>query len=369
VSIAELDELSGGPHRNGECRDGSVRYSQRTRAKERENLHHDADVAFTVRAGTRSLESDLVYNRYASRGLLVLAEEPRCSSGMLGRITGEAPLFERFALVTRRAAAGTSSTSRRSVAIGCSTDRSVTRAGVGMFVDAGSVWETARRVAIACRRGDLQPWTVLHDGGIPGQHGEFHAVFMMGPRGNWAPFLRSTDVTPPIFNVSRRWALHSSGQAVLVVLSIAACPAVQLLAQSVSAIRVGDNVVVRGPGLGFIKGETLARLKDGRTVRVDVEMAVLPKPAEAAAAETRQTFVLSYDLWEERFAVKQVVTPPKSLCQTASGARHGASNSWRFRSARSAARSRPPLLGAIGHRVLDTDSAPAGIAASSRCGA
>ena len=66
----------------------------------------------------------------------------------------------------------------------------------------------------------------------------------------------------------------------------------------------GGEVHVQAPGFRFIYGEPLARLKDGLTVRVDLEIGVLAGPgAAAAAAQSRQTFVLSYDLWEERFAV------------------------------------------------------------------
>jgi hypothetical protein len=145
------------------------------------------------------------------------------------------------------------------------------------------------------------------------------------------------------------------------MVSLAACPAVRLLAQSVVATRVGDNVTVRGPGLGFIKGETLARLKDGRTVRVEVEMAVLPKPGERAAAETRQTFVVSYDLWEERFAVTQVVTPPKSISYQTTGS----AEAWCLEQLAIPVGAIGPLAHdlpfwvRLGYRVLDADSPPA----------
>jgi hypothetical protein len=76
--------------------------------------------------------------------------------------------------------------------------------------------------------------------------------------------------------------------------------------------RAGDALVVLAPSIGFIKGEPLARLKDGRSVRVDLDHAVLPGPGGAAVAHGRQTFVLSYDLWQERFAVTQAATPPRS---------------------------------------------------------
>ena len=84
---------------------------------------------------------------------------------------------------------------------------------------------------------------------------------------------------------------------------------------------MGGNLHVRAAGFGFIKGEALARLKDGRSVRVDLELAVLAKPGASAVAHSRQTFVLSYDLWEERFAVTQVGVPSQSISHlTATGA-------------------------------------------------
>jgi hypothetical protein len=91
-------------------------------------------------------------------------------------------------------------------------------------------------------------------------------------------------------------------------------------AQAVTVNRVGDTVAIRAPGFTFIKGEPLARLKDGRSVRVDLEMAVLPGAGAPGVAETRQSFVLSYDLWEERFAVTLVGPPVKSAAYLTSGA-------------------------------------------------
>ena len=76
----------------------------------------------------------------------------------------------------------------------------------------------------------------------------------------------------------------------------------------------GGEVRVQAPGFGFVNGEPLARLKDGLTVRVELEMRVLAGPgAAAAAAHSRQTFVLSYDLWEERFAVTVSGTGSRSV--------------------------------------------------------
>ena len=93
-----------------------------------------------------------------------------------------------------------------------------------------------------------------------------------------------------------------------------------LVAQAVTVSRTGDAVTVRAPGFTFIKGEPLARLRDGRSVRVELEFAVLPQPGASGVTRNKQTFVLSYDLWEERFAVSLVRPPARSAAYLTSSA-------------------------------------------------
>jgi hypothetical protein len=69
---------------------------------------------------------------------------------------------------------------------------------------------------------------------------------------------------------------------------------------------------VRVGAFSFIKGPALARLKDGRSVRFDFDLLVRPQPGAQAVAEARESFVISYDLWEERFAVTHVARPSRS---------------------------------------------------------
>ncbi len=88
----------------------------------------------------------------------------------------------------------------------------------------------------------------------------------------------------------------------------------RLGSQSMTVTTTGGVVRVQAPGFRFISGEPLARLKDGLTVRVELEIRVLAGPgAAAAAAQSRQTFVLSYDLWEERFAAAVSGTGSRSV--------------------------------------------------------
>jgi hypothetical protein len=88
---------------------------------------------------------------------------------------------------------------------------------------------------------------------------------------------------------------------------------VQLEAQNVTIARTSDAIAVRVPGLGLLRGDTLAQLRDGRSVRVEFDLSVLPGPGGAAAAHARRTFVLSYDLWEERFAITLAGPPVRSV--------------------------------------------------------
>ena len=134
---------------------------------------------------------------------------------------------------------------------------------------------------------------------------------------------------------------------------------VPLDAQNVSIKRTPDALGVQAPGLGFIKGETLTRLKDGRGVRVDLELTVLPGPGGTAVAQGRQTFLLSYDLWEERFAVTMAGSPPRSSSYLTASAAEAwcvehmtipVSELGKVRSA--------PFWIRLEYRVLDGDTAP-----------
>ena len=69
---------------------------------------------------------------------------------------------------------------------------------------------------------------------------------------------------------------------------------------------------IRASGFSFLQGNPLARLKDGRSVRVELAAIVLPGPGKSPAATARRSFALSYDLWEERFAVTTVDTRSQS---------------------------------------------------------
>jgi hypothetical protein len=86
-----------------------------------------------------------------------------------------------------------------------------------------------------------------------------------------------------------------------------------LFAQTVMVRTVADALHVQARGFSFIEGPVLTRLKEGRSVRIDFEMGVLTKPEGPILKQAVQGFTLSFDLWEERFAVTRVGSPPKSI--------------------------------------------------------
>jgi hypothetical protein len=99
---------------------------------------------------------------------------------------------------------------------------------------------------------------------------------------------------------------------VLIALGCAGLPRA-LAAQSLTVRAAGDMLQVRGSGLRLIEGVVADHLKDGRSVRVDFEMSILDKAQGAAATQNRQSFTLSFDLWEQRYAVTRLGAAPRSI--------------------------------------------------------
>jgi hypothetical protein len=102
-----------------------------------------------------------------------------------------------------------------------------------------------------------------------------------------------------------------------VLLTALVLAAVPSSAQTLTVDTAGDAVRIRAQGFSFLKGDPLARLKDGRSVRVELAAMVLPAPGKSVVAATRRIFALSYDLWEERFAVTTVEKRSQSVSHLA----------------------------------------------------
>ena len=116
-----------------------------------------------------------------------------------------------------------------------------------------------------------------------------------------------------MFDTTSSPSRRPSGRVALVILALLAWPALRVHAQGVTVGTAGDALKIHAPGFAFIKPETLARLKDGRSVRLELAVMVLPGQGRSPVTGSRQVFTLSYDLWEERFAATTGDAPPHTI--------------------------------------------------------
>ena len=66
---------------------------------------------------------------------------------------------------------------------------------------------------------------------------------------------------------------------------------------------VGDQLVVSVPGLHFLTGKSLERLRNGAAVPFDFQFSVSAGKGNPALQRALERFVVSYDIWEETFTV------------------------------------------------------------------
>jgi len=95
----------------------------------------------------------------------------------------------------------------------------------------------------------------------------------------------------------------------LFILSLAAL----LAAQSLIARVDGDRLHISSPRVHFLVGEALARLRDGATVKYAFQLTARAERNGRVLARTEEQFSVSYDLWEEKFAVARFGASPKSI--------------------------------------------------------
>ena len=237
---------------------------------------HHVEASFGVRAGSRELESDLAYTRYLGQGSYRydFGRHHVQATGMAGGITGHAPLFERFTL-------GDSTDAAR---LGQVRHRAGRRRPDGLLVDRIPLYRARAvpRHRIGLGRGHRAPGPRL-DGfrfprgaGVPGrwlpaEHRQPERRLHDGSPdlGAWDPVVAPSVGEPP--------------RSLLALLAVAGRR--RSSAQTLTVDTVGDALKIRAPGFSFLKGEPLARLKDGRSVRVELAAMVLPGPREVAAGD------------------------------------------------------------------------------------
>jgi hypothetical protein len=127
-------------------------------------------------------------------------------------------------------------------------------------------------------------------------------------------------LTADVFRVGRRPARALA--AVLLALPLAVWSR-----QAVTVTVAGAELRVQAPTVTFIAGDILKRLRDGLPVPLEIELAVLSRSNGPVVARAHATFTLSFDLWEERIAVRSAGPPARS----ASHLRPGEVEAWCIR--------------------------------------
>ncbi len=186
VSISKLESLSRAPESQmASAAVASLGFDQRW--KDSSGSSQNVAGSYELRAGTSALESSLVYQRQLGQVRYQYERGSRAVTAAvsLGRLTGAAPLFEKFSL-------GDSSTLRgwnKFDIAPAGSDRMFYQSleysehHIAFFVDAGSVWEpdTPRRMRVSTGigyHGENAFLTV----GVPLNTSDLRVVFTMGVR-------------------------------------------------------------------------------------------------------------------------------------------------------------------------------------------
>ena len=93
-----------------------------------------------------------------------------------------------------------------------------------------------------------------------------------------------------------------------------------LAGQSLSARIDRDQLRVLAPRLHFLVGEPLTRLRNGATVNYEFQLVLRTDRNSRPVARAQQRFAVSYDLWEEKFAVARLDPAPRSVSHLSTAA-------------------------------------------------
>jgi hypothetical protein len=84
-------------------------------------------------------------------------------------------------------------------------------------------------------------------------------------------------------------------------------------AQNMAVRLDGSQLRVAAPGFHFITGDVLKRLQDGATVNFTFQIGASTTRSGPPQDLVTTRFAVSYDLWEEKYAITRTGTPPRSV--------------------------------------------------------
>ena len=93
-----------------------------------------------------------------------------------------------------------------------------------------------------------------------------------------------------------------------------------LAAQSVAVRLENDQLRISAPQLHFLVGPPLERLHDGASVNYAFQLLLSDERDARPVARALHRFAVSYDLWEEKFAVTRLEPFPRSVSHLSASA-------------------------------------------------
>jgi len=91
--------------------------------------------------------------------------------------------------------------------------------------------------------------------------------------------------------------------------------------QEVEVRLINDRIQVSAAGLHFLAGKPLTQLRNGASIAFDIQISILADSRQTILHRSFDRFVLSYDVWEERFSVARMRSSGTSVSHlTASAA-------------------------------------------------
>ncbi len=89
------------------------------------------------------------------------------------------------------------------------------------------------------------------------------------------------------------------------------CPILE--AQALRVRLDGERLFVAAPQLHFLTDRVLERLHNGAAVPFHIQLVAVSNSGGKSIAEVSDLFVVSFDLWEERFSVVQSASPRRTV--------------------------------------------------------
>jgi hypothetical protein len=121
--------------------------------------------------------------------------------------------------------------------------------------------------------------------------------------------------------------LNITARSTFLVVLFVAIPFLRGWAPTTLEVRKDDGVLrVAAPNLHFLQGRTLSRLQDGAGLVFSLQLSLSTDQFRTVSRRQVERFVVSFDLWEEKFAVVRLGTAK----QEASHLSREAAERWMF---------------------------------------